>query len=162
MDAQRRSELVRSLEHQLEGEAREDHRLEWLAARLEEYVDRWVGCMLPSWSVVELIDGDGFGAIEIGSAALEREIRSSVVADRAIRNWEYFVGKLAEVKEDPNRELAAELLNAVQQVRISPSVIHHSPQHCAGGHRGGVNRCGGAGRQVLEHRPPTPSVAAGE
>jgi hypothetical protein len=93
MTPARHRELRASLEERLEKQfpratASPADRVRWLSEQLENYVERWLGfAVLPGATLRSLLAGDLFGSVEVGSSALDQEIRALPEAARARGQW---------------------------------------------------------------------------
>lgn len=130
MDPSRRRELRGSLESRLEEAARARglgaaERAAWVAAHLEEYVERWLGMLDLLPSSASEITGDAFGLVRIGADVLTRELRDADPPRELLLDWIAFLALLDELREQGGREWAPRLLDAVRRVRsrLPPTAI---------------------------------------
>jgi hypothetical protein len=121
--AERREFLTRSLDEHLEETAREKglggaERATWLAEHLELYVGRCVGfASLPGVGAASVRESQGFVVVEVGTAALRRELDASPPAPAAAAAWDEFLRRLEATRQgagfEPLAAAAGELRAAL-------------------------------------------------
>lgn len=109
MDAARRGELRSSLEAELQRidpeHALDCHgRIRWLAARLEEYLDRWLGmCAASDAEMRYLVHSVLFDAVDVGSDLVDERLRSEC-GDFTYATWQRFRNALKQVAHGGERQ----------------------------------------------------------
>ena len=122
MDIDRQRLLKAALENELQFETEQAglgpaERATWLAARLEHYVDRWLGfCDDPTIPLSALLSGDLFGVIEIGADLLDREMRLIDQSGESIVAWQEFVELLSAVRAAEDRSGISSLLRSARRL----------------------------------------------
>lgn len=125
MEQDRRMEMRDSIERALELETQQRSldahaRVVWLAAQLEEYIDRWLGfCALPSLTMPALLQSDLFAAVEIGSAVVSENITRSHMRADAQSTWGIFLAALDEVRGARDKQQAKRLKEALIPFRAA-------------------------------------------
>jgi hypothetical protein len=118
MDDKRRDELRASLERELKEKSAQEQlssrdRIHWLADRLGEYLERWLGfCAISDASMPPLVDHVLFGMVEIGAEVLTEELRRPSVP-RTISDAWYTFPKVLETARSWNEKSEAEQLRVV-------------------------------------------------
>jgi O-methyltransferase involved in polyketide biosynthesis len=121
--AAQREFLTRSLDEHLEETAREKGfgaagRAVWLAEHLELYVGRCVGfASLPQVGAASVRESQGFVVVEVGAAALRRELDAAPPAPAAAAAWDEFLRRLEATRQgagfEPLAAAAGELRAAL-------------------------------------------------
>lgn len=95
-------------------------RVVWLAALVDEYLERWAGVREYSdWSAEELIESDLFAVLEIGASVLAREIGSAALSAETLAAWLAFLAALGELRIKADMKLAPTLIRSLENFRAS-------------------------------------------
>ena len=108
MDQARRNELRASLERDFQSESdqhgfNQSDRIYWLAERVDEYLERWLGfCRISDATMAQLVDSVLFGMVEIGSEVLGEELKKAELPPEHNAAWLGFQATMKLVR-DANR-----------------------------------------------------------
>lgn len=120
-DPIRRADMAESLsqeyrDHNLNGT--ELDRIDWLLARIGEYLDRWVGC-LRLFDMTSFVHNDLHFVMLLGIDLADTEIHSSLAPRDVINAWDAFATSFRSITGVTDKAISHQLVSQLANVRIT-------------------------------------------